>query len=63
MLSTGQRLLANRLVDVLLGGSTGKIRQFNHQELSVYGIAHQIGLGALVDGYAAYRTHFLPFCF
>ena len=38
MLSTGQRLLANRLVDVLLGGSTGKIRQFNHQELSVYGI-------------------------
>ena len=27
------------------------------------GIAHQIGLGALVDGYAAYQTQFLPFCF
>jgi hypothetical protein len=27
------------------------------------GIAHQIGLGALVDGYAACRTHLLPFCF
>ena len=28
-----------------------------------FGIAHQIGLGALVDGYAACRTQFLPFCF
>ncbi len=27
------------------------------------GIAHQIGLGALVDGYAACRTQLLPFCF
>ena len=27
------------------------------------GIAHQIGLGALVDGYTACRTQFLPFCF
>ncbi|MEB3200467.1 MAG: chlorophyll a/b-binding protein [Synechococcaceae cyanobacterium] len=27
------------------------------------GIAHQIGLGALVDGYAACRAQFLPFCF
>ena len=27
------------------------------------GIAHQIGLGDLVDGYAACRTQFLPFCF
>ena len=27
------------------------------------GMAHQIGLGALVDGYAACRTQFLPFCF
>jgi hypothetical protein len=26
-------------------------------------ITHQIGLGALVDGYAACRTQFLPFCF
>jgi len=28
-----------------------------------FGIAHQIGLGTLVDGYAACRTQFLPFCF
>ena len=27
------------------------------------GIAHQSGLGALVDGYAACRTQFLPYCF
>lgn len=27
------------------------------------GIAHQIGLGALADGYVACRTQFLPFCF
>jgi hypothetical protein len=27
------------------------------------GIAHQIGLGPLVDGFAACRTQFLPFCF
>ena len=27
------------------------------------GIAHQIGLGPLVDGFAACHTQFLPFCF
>jgi hypothetical protein len=27
------------------------------------GIAHQIGLGPLVDGYAACHAQFLPFCF
>jgi len=31
--------------------------------LSGAGIAHQIGLGALVDGYAACHTQYLPFCF
>jgi hypothetical protein len=31
--------------------------------LTRFGIAHQIGLGALVDGNAACRTQFLPFCF
>jgi hypothetical protein len=31
--------------------------------LTGFGIAHQIGLGPLVDGYAACRTQFLPFCF
>jgi Chlorophyll A-B binding protein len=27
------------------------------------GIAHQIGLGPLIDGFAACQTRFLPFCF
>jgi hypothetical protein len=27
------------------------------------GIVHQIGLGALVDGYTACHTQYLPFCF
>ena len=27
------------------------------------GIAHQIGLGPLVDGFVACQTRFLPFCF
>ena len=27
------------------------------------GIAHQNGLGPLIDGYAACHTQFLPFCF
>ena len=31
--------------------------------LTGFGIVHQIGLGALIDGYAACRTQFLPFCF
>ena len=31
--------------------------------LTGFGIAHQIGLGALLDGYAACRTQFLPFWF
>ena len=31
--------------------------------LTGQGIVHQIGLGALVDGYAACHTQYLPFCF
>ena len=31
--------------------------------LTGFGIAHQIGLGAVVDGYVACRTQFLPVCF
>ena len=38
---TGQRFGAAHVVDVLLGGSTEKIRQFGHQELSVYGIGRE----------------------
>ena len=33
------------------------------ESLTGSGIIHKIGLGALVDGYAACRTQFLPFCF
>jgi len=33
------------------------------EAITGFGIAHQIGLGALTDGYAACRTQFLPFCF
>jgi hypothetical protein len=29
----------------------------------VFGIAHQNGLKALVDGYTACGTQYLPFCF
>ena len=31
--------------------------------LTGFGIAHQIGLGPLVDGYAVCRTQYLPFCY
>jgi hypothetical protein len=33
------------------------------EALTGQGIVHQIGLGPLVDGYAACSTRFLPFCF
>ncbi|QNI45704.1 high light inducible protein [Synechococcus sp. WH 8101] len=33
------------------------------EALTGQGIVHQIGLGPLVDGYAACTTRFLPFCF
>ena len=39
---TGQRFGAAHVVDVLLGGSTEKIRQFGHQDLSVYGIGREL---------------------
>jgi ATP-dependent DNA helicase RecQ len=39
---TGQRFGAAHVVDVLLGGSTEKIRQLGHQELSVYGIGREL---------------------
>lgn len=31
--------------------------------LTGQGILHQIGLGPLVDGYAACSAQYLPFCF
>ena len=39
------------VVSVIVEGLTG------------FGIAHQIGRGALVGGYTACRTQYLPFCF
>ncbi|NDD44687.1 MAG: high light inducible protein [Synechococcaceae bacterium WB9_4xC_028] len=33
------------------------------EALTGQGIVHQIGLGPLVDGYAACSARFLPFCF
>jgi ATP-dependent DNA helicase RecQ len=39
---SGQRFGANHVIDVLRGGDTEKIRQFNHQQLSTYGIGLQL---------------------
>jgi hypothetical protein len=47
----GRAAMLGILIGVITEGLTGA------------GIAHQIGLGPLVDGYAACRTQFLPFCF
>jgi hypothetical protein len=50
-LFNGRAAMVGLLIGVVVEGLTG------------FGIAHQIGLGPLVDGYAACRTQFLPFCF
>ena len=42
---TGARFGANHLIDVLLGGDTARIRQWGHQELSVYGIGRELDRG------------------
>lgn len=47
----GRAAMLGLVIGVITEGLTGK------------GIVHQIGLGALVDGYAACHTQFLPFCF
>ncbi|MBE9172021.1 high light inducible protein [Cyanobium sp. LEGE 06143] len=47
----GRAAMLGIVIGVIVEGLTG------------FGIAHQIGLGPLVDGYAACRTQFLPFCF
>jgi multiple sugar transport system permease protein len=39
------------------------LRKFVVEGLTGFGILHQVGLGALVDGYTACRTQYLPFCF
>ncbi|MGB5133897.1 MAG: chlorophyll a/b-binding protein [Prochlorococcaceae cyanobacterium] len=50
-LFNGRAAMLGIVIGVVVEGLTG------------FGIAHQIGLGPLVDGYAACRTQFLPFCF
>jgi hypothetical protein len=50
-LFNGRAAMLGIVIGIVMEGLTG------------FGIAHQIGLGALVDGYAACRTQFLPFCF
>ncbi|MCP9887833.1 high light inducible protein [Cyanobium sp. ATX 6A2] len=50
-LFNGRAAMLGLVIGVIVEGLTG------------FGIAHQIGLGALVDGYTACRTQFLPFCF
>ena len=50
-LINGRAAMLGIVIGVVVEGLTG------------FGILHQIGLGALVDGYAACRTQYLPFCF
>lgn len=42
---TGQRFGANHLIDVLLGESTDKVRQFGHDQLSTFGIGQELNAG------------------
>ncbi|MEW5902884.1 MAG: DNA helicase RecQ [Pseudomonadota bacterium] len=39
---TGQRFGVAHLIDVLLGKPTPKVMQFNHQQLTVFGIGHEL---------------------
>jgi hypothetical protein len=50
-LFNGRAAMLGLLIGVIVEGLTG------------FGIAQQLGLGALVDGYTACRTQYLPFCF
>ena len=50
-LFNGRAAMLGFVIGVIVEGLTGQ------------GILHQIGLGPLVDGYAACSTKMLPFCF
>lgn len=50
-LFNGRAAMIGIVIGIIVEGLTG------------FGIAHQIGLGSLVDGYTACRTQLLPFCF
>ncbi|MGA0253992.1 MAG: high light inducible protein, partial [Vulcanococcus sp.] len=47
----GRMAMLGIVIGIITEGLTGQ------------GIAHQIGLGPLIDGYAACHTQYLPFCF
>ena len=72
----GREWLKHRAEELILLDQLKRVELFNGRAamlgiaigiitegLTGSGIAHQIGLGALIDGYAACRTQFLPFCF
>jgi len=65
--SSDQQLLADQLKRVeLINGRTamiGFVIGIVVEGLTGQSIFHQLGLGPLVDGYAACHTQFLPFCF
>ena len=50
-LINGRAAMLGIVIGIVVEGLTG------------FGIAHQIGLSSLVDGYAACHTNLLPFCF
>jgi hypothetical protein len=50
-LFNGRAAMLGLVIGIITEGLTGA------------GIAHQIGLGPLVDGFVACQTRFLPFCF
>jgi hypothetical protein len=50
-LFNGRAAMLGLVIGIITEGLTGA------------GIAHQIGLGPLVDGFTACHTQFLPFCF
>ena len=50
-LINGRAAMLGIVIGIVVEGLTG------------FGIAHQIGLGSIVDGYAACHTNLLPFCF
>ncbi|BEV35343.1 high light inducible protein [Synechococcus sp. M16CYN] len=50
-LFNGRAAMIGILIGIIIEGLTGA------------GIAHQIGLGALIDGYTSCHTQYLPFCF
>ena len=72
----GRECLKHRAEELILLEQLKRVELFNGraamlgiligiitERLTGSGIAHQIGLGALLDSYAACRTQFLPFCF